>query len=218
MTRYGREYLEWRRGTVDPTEWLDVYWALRALGIPRDAYIVDLGAGEGFLVRFLRGRGYWKTVGFDVAVENEYVRRMDLTRELPHDPDVCVFQHFLEHIPQDRALAILAYCLTRGYAVVGILPGHHVNDPTHVVNHYEYEDVVSMMERLQDLMHGARVEYRVEPDTVSFLNPRARDWVLAASTAHPGIPPLKPLRVRLALKSLKAAVRALWRLQGVTVK
>lgn len=214
--KYDEEYFKKRRAEVDKTEWLDIYWALKALGIPRDAYIVDLGAGEGGLVRFLRGKGYYKTIGFDVAVENDVVRRMDLTRELPHKPDVCASQHFLEHIPQERAAGILAYCLTEGMAFIAVVPGHHSDDPTHVVNHYEYEDLVNFAEKVAS-MARRRVSYRVEPDAVSHLVPEARDWLLVMSSVHPDIPPLKPLALRLALKALRGVARALWALGGVRV-
>ena len=215
--RYDEEYFKKRRVEVDRTEWLDIYWALKALGIPRDAYIVDLGAGEGGLVKFLRSRGYHKAVGFDVAVENEYVRKMDLTRDLPHQPDVCVFQHFLEHIPQERAVGILAYCLTEGYAAVGILPGHYSDDPMHVVNHYEYEELDTLARRVADAIHTTRVAYRIEPDTVSYLTPKARDWILAMAKHLPEIPPLKPLPIRLAIKAARVAVKLAWRIYGVKV-
>jgi hypothetical protein len=196
---YDEKYFEKRRGNVDRSEWLDIYWALRALGVPRDAIIVDLGAGEGGLVRYLRRKGYRNTIGFDVAVENEYVKRMDLTRETPRGFDVCVFQHFLEHIPQERAVELLAHCVSEGVAAVGIVPGHFSDDPTHIVNHYEYEEALDLARRAAARAGGA---YRVEPDTLSYLSPEARDWIIALARHLPEIPPLKPLPIRLARKAL----------------
>jgi len=50
-------YLKTRRKAIDVSEWYDILWALRGLGAkPRD-FIVELGAGEGFLLDFLKMKG-----------------------------------------------------------------------------------------------------------------------------------------------------------------
>ncbi len=173
---YDVKYLERRRSEVDCTEWLDILYALKAMHVPRNARIVELGAGEGGLLRFLVKHGYRNVIGYDLLYEDDLVVRADLTKVLPEPPfDVCISQHFLEHIPQDRAIELAKWCLSHGLLFIAIVPGHHNKDPTHIVNHYEYEDLLSFVKKVN------APYWRIEPDMMSFVNPAARDWLVVLS-------------------------------------
>lgn len=87
-----------------------VRWVDRALKeVPREARLLDVGAGEGALVGRYREAGR-DIVGVDAAYESDLVRRADL-RELPFDDasfDVALCLDVLEHVPlldQPSALA-----------------------------------------------------------------------------------------------------------------
>ena len=200
--RYGEGYLERRLAEVDYTELYDIYWALRALGVPRGSRIVDLGAGTGLLVRFLRARGY-DAVGVDLLYSDELVSRADLAIEDPPPARAYTAQHFLEHIPQGRAMELIAIALRRGACFVAVLPGHYSSDPTHVVNHYELPDARGLAE--EALRLAGRGYYRVEPDTWSHVDPASRDWILAVSPRP--VPPLKPYWIRIPLGAYR---RLMW--------
>ena len=168
-------YLKTRRKAIDVSEWYDILWALRGLGAkPRD-FIVELGAGEGFLLDFLKMKGYKNVVGIDIRGDGKKVIRMDLERNYPPQADYYIFQHFIEHINQKRAIGLLKYCYSKGKAIIGILPGHFVNDESHIINHYEYEDVLSLVAKISPKF------YVIRPDIASFANPAVRDWLLILS-------------------------------------
>ena len=77
---YRKNYLERRRVEIDVTEWFDILRVLKKMRVPRTARIVELGAGEGLLIRFLARNGYSNIIGYDLLYEDEYVIRADLTK------------------------------------------------------------------------------------------------------------------------------------------
>ena len=169
---YDTRYFEKRRMQIDRMEWYDIHWGLKAAGARKGDFIVDLGAGGGYLVDFLRARGF-RVIGLDLVGDGEKVHRCDLEVEDPPLADYYVFQHFLEHIRQERALELLSKCYRQGKAVVGILPGHWSDDETHVINHYP--DILKIVEHVKPAC------YCIRPDTLSYVSPRSRDWLLILS-------------------------------------
>jgi len=148
------------------------------VGIKPTDKIVELCAGKGYLLEFLRKRfPYNKYIGVDLegCRYSSDVVCMDLNRYDPPKGDIYVFQHCIEHLDQDRVIEILRYCLRHGRAVIGIVPGHHSSDPTHVVNHYHYIDLISMI-----LMVHPKCFY-IRPDLLSYVNPKDRDWLIILS-------------------------------------
>ncbi len=174
------DYLSWREGLIDRTEYLDILYALKSIGAGRDDPVFELCAGAGGLIRFLRGKGYRRVSGCDIRGDGGAVLTCDLNKGLPGYAvaKYYVFQHCLEHLDQEAAENILRECMRRGEGVVGILPGHMVGDPTHVVNHYHYEEVMK-------LARASKAEYVVVvPDMASYVHPESRDWLLVLSH-HP---------------------------------
>ncbi len=209
LSVYDKHYLQQRRDEIDITEYYDIYWALRSLGVDRESTIVELGAGEGLLLRFLMRKGYRLLRGYDISYQDEMVRKRDLTREPPDPPfDVCISQHFLEHIPQDKALDLLAYCIEEGWASINIIPGHFSTDPTHIINHYEYEDAINLAKKVCRKA-GSPCYFRVEPDTMSYISPIGRDWILVISRRR--VETLKPKLFHYLLSLKKVAMRVLMR-------
>ncbi len=88
----------------------------------KDAAILDVGCGEGTLLRFLRDRGYTNLAGFDLSDENVGIcREQGLPFVERHDaleitsfggastPWDCVFcMDLIEHLTQDAALRFLS--------------------------------------------------------------------------------------------------------------
>jgi len=216
---YDSRYIERRREEIDKSEWLDIYRALRVAGARRWDRIVELGSGDGSLLRFLRRRGYMNIVGYDLLHEDELVRRANLELEEPEYGDYCVSQHFLEHISQDRAVYLLYRCIVNGVASINIVPGHYSDDPTHKVNHYDYNMLhrmaLSVREKLNNEGYASRSMYAyILPDTMSYFNPRVRDWIFILTTRYIHERRLYPFSVKL-IKLLYKANRIMGRLRWV---
>jgi len=117
----------------DWSEAWDIFHILKSLGV-RDG-VVDVGCGEGQLVNYLRSRGI-TAVGCDINGGcNNYC---DATRPstIPNGK-VWVLQHVIEHIPMDTWHALFKHAFESGVEyVIIIVPGHFVNDPTHMCNHF----------------------------------------------------------------------------------
>lgn len=83
--------------------------------IPKDARIIDVGAGEGSLVERYRSQGH-DIVGVDAAYASDHVRQADL-QSLPYDDasfDVALCLDVLEHVAlldQPKALSEIARVL-----------------------------------------------------------------------------------------------------------
>ncbi len=173
-------YLSWRRSMIDRTEYYDILYGLKSLGAGRDDPVFELCAGSGGLIHFLRVKGYRHVSGCDIRGDGEVVRICDLNKGLP-DYAVAkyyVFQHCLEHLDQEAAKNILRECMRRGEGVVGILPSHMVDDPTHVVNHYHSKEAV-------DLALSSGAEYMIVTlDMASYVHPESMDWLIVLSH-HP---------------------------------
>lgn len=140
-------YLKWREKAIDRSEWLDLEWALRAMRVGKDAKVVELGAGSGGLMRYLRAKG-WHVIGVDLHGQGE-VQRLDLRSHEPPDADAYIFQHLLEHLPQQRARWLLKYCYEKAGKVAGILPAHYNLDTTHVINHYTLKEAYEFIDYVQ---------------------------------------------------------------------
>ena len=169
------EYQGWLLRGIDFTEYLDILWSLKATGINKSARIIELGSGRGLLIKFLRRKGYGNDIGFDLNGVDGLVYELDLERENPPEADCYIFQHFIEHIDQSRALQLLRYCYEKGRAVIGIALGHYCPDPTHIVNYYEHEDLINIVNQVKPR------HYIIRPDFMSFINPTARDWLVIMS-------------------------------------
>ena len=180
------DYLAWRGSRIDYTEYYDILYGLKSLGATRGDRIYELCAGSGGLIAFLRSKGYANVSGCDIRSRG-IVEYCDLEKGLPEnvEADYFVFQHCLEHISQESAKKVLSSAVRRSKGVVGILPGHMVGDPTHVVNHYHLEDVIDLA-----VSSGAEYVY-VGLDMASYVHPESRDWIIILS--H------KPFRVRRPL-------------------
>ena len=90
-----------------------VKWVDKMLAsIPKDARVLDVGAGEGALVERYRKKG-WDIIGADSAYESAHVKKADLLA-LPFDDgafDVVLCLDVLEHVSlldQPRALQEIA--------------------------------------------------------------------------------------------------------------
>ena len=173
LTSYDENYLTKRRTEIDRTEFYDILLGLKAVKARKDEKIVELGAGEGYLIDFLRKKRY-NVIGVDLLGDGKKVLRLNLEREFPPEADIYIFQHLIEHLNQNRARELLEYCIIKGRAIIGICPAHHVDDPTHVVNHYEYEE-------LEEFISGSAPYYHIRPDLLSYIEPKARDWLVVLS-------------------------------------
>lgn len=169
------DYLSKRRNQIDKTEWLDILFGLKSVGARKDEIIVELGAGEGFLLDFLRKKGFQNVIGVDLRGDGRRVIRTDLEKEYPPKGNIYVFQHVIEHLNQERVVDLLRYCLSVGRAIVGIVPAHLSDDETHVVNHYEFEEIEALIKRINPK------HYLIKPDLMSYANPIARDWLIVLS-------------------------------------
>ncbi|NPA98568.1 MAG: hypothetical protein GXO43_04230 [Crenarchaeota archaeon] len=170
-------YLSWREHQVDKTEYYDILYALYSLGADEYDPIHELCAGNGGLMRFLYRHGFHSIGGCDIRGDGEIIDVCDLNKGLPDNirAKYFVFQHCLEHLDQEAAKKLLRQCMERGEAVIGILPGHHTRDPTHVVNHYDLEQVV-------DLVLASNAPYiLVTLDMASYVHPENRDWLVIMS-------------------------------------
>ena len=171
------DYLDMRDSEIDTTEWLDIYTSLKALNPKRNEVIVELCAGKGYLINYLSNRLENKIIGVDLegCKYNNRVICMDLSRHDPPKGDIYIFQHCIEHIPQLRVRSILKQALNHGRAIIGILPGHHVRDPTHIVNHYHLNDIIDIVQYVNPPY------YIIRPDINSYAYPSNLDYLLVMS-------------------------------------
>ena len=79
-------------------------------GLDKDAHILDVGAGTGDLVYWLRAIGYHNVIGIDPLVPGDVmsggallVHRMPLGNVSERNFDLIVFNHSLEHAPDPLA-------------------------------------------------------------------------------------------------------------------
>ncbi len=173
-------YLDKRDYEIDKTEWIDIYYALKAIDIKPDEKIVELCAGKGYLIEFLSKRlPYNKYVGVDLegCKYSNKVICMDLNQKVPPEGDIYIFQHCIEHLEQDKVINLLKYCLRKGRAIIGIVPGHYSDDPTHVVNHYHYEDLLELISEVKPKY------YYIRPDLMSYINPSITDYLIILSNS-----------------------------------
>ncbi len=180
---YGEEYFAKR--DVDYSEWLDIELGLRAGGARKSDRIVEIGAGTGGLFAWLRQRG-WRVYPCD-----PYAPKMPGCA-LPYDippADVYIFQHVLEHVEDvERSVEMLS----KAEIVVGILPGHLSDDPTHVYNFFTLQKFevaegafgrvrVYPIEKLAEQFRRAGFYVAYAPDMRSLYAPWDLDWLFVAS-------------------------------------
>jgi len=169
-------YLRWRQKMVDISEYVDIEWALRSLRVGPDDLIVELGAGSGGLIDYLRRKGWNRILGVDLFNSSKDIVKMDLRHSNPPPADAYIFQHFLERIPQRRARELLKYCYDSAKkGVAGILPAHYVLDPTHVINHYTLKEVRELIDYVQPKF------YVLAADMWSHVMPIDLDYLLIMS-------------------------------------
>ena len=185
---YSEEYFQARETAVDRSEFIDILIGLRTVGAGRNELIIDVGGDTGELARFLRNHGY-NAMACDPFSNTPGVAYCKLPNEVP-PASIYVFQHVLEHV-SDIEGSIKA--LSRAWAVVGILPGHFVDDETHVVNHFHHhldgtikglfgEVRVMSIDTVKQLFNKYGFTHVVvTPDTHSYLAPWDNDWLLIAS-------------------------------------
>ena len=174
-------YLEHRRSEIDYTEYMDIYINLVRNGASKSDRIVEWCSGEGGLIDYLKLKGYRNVIGCDILARDigrGDVVFCDLNRDNPPRGDVVVFQHCIEHLDQGRVVELLRWSLDNYRFVIGVVPGHHSDDPTHVVNHYEYADVVNIVKKV-----GARF-YDVAPDSASYIHPENTDYIVVLSNVQ----------------------------------
>ncbi|ACL10637.1 hypothetical protein DKAM_0311 [Desulfurococcus amylolyticus 1221n] len=129
---YAERYFQRRRAKVDASEWLDIELALKVAGVRKRVHrILDVGGGTGELARWLRGRG-WLADYCDPHAPG--APPCSLPSDVPQ-ADAYVLQHVLEHV-EDPYGAVASLLDRRPLAVVAVLPGHFVEDETHVCNHF----------------------------------------------------------------------------------
>ena len=200
-----QSYLDKRDQEIDTYEWIDIYRALLAIGARHNNTIVELCAGKGYLLEWLERTKLPLNEYIGVDLEgckyNPRIKCMDLNKEDPPKGDIYISQHCLEHLNQDRVIELLRTSLENGIASIHIVPGHYVNDPTHVVNHYHYEDLEQIIEKLNPKY------YVIVPDSVSYTNPRVLDYLMILSNVPINKKKLLPLTMRLSLLFAKIALR-----------
>ena len=173
-------YLDKRDSTIDRTEWVDIYLGLTAVGINPHDTIIELCAGKGYLIDYLRKRlPYNKYIGVDLegCMYNKEIKCMDLNKELPPRGDFYIFQHCIEHLDQDRVITLFMKILHewKAKAVIGIVPGHLCDDPTHVVNHYHLRDLEELIKKIDPPY------YYIRPDIMSYVEPNSMDYLVILS-------------------------------------
>jgi SAM-dependent methyltransferase len=122
------------RRDYDWSEAWDVYQILKCPGVRE---VVDVGCGSGELVSYLSSRGF-KASGCDIVVENPKLGFCDITKpETVPVAEAWVLQHVLEHVPRGSWKPLFKKAYESGVKhIVIVVPGHAVNDPTHVYNHF----------------------------------------------------------------------------------
>ena len=188
-------YLDRRDLEIDLSEWIDIYYSIKALGVGYNDKIVELCAGKGYLIQYLKEKGYKEVIGVDLEgckYSNDVIC-IDLNKEYPPEGDVYIFQHCIEHLNQNRVVQLLRHCLNNGEAIIGIVPAHKVNDPTHIVNHYHYEDLLEMIKKINPPY------WYIRPDLMSYVNPVVLDYLIIMSNKPFNPKRTFPLIVRYSL-------------------
>lgn len=165
-------YILKRQQEIDYTEYVDILFGLKALKVELNDKIIELGAGSGGLIKFLKAQGYRNVIGIDLLYSSQDVMLWDLEKNMPPKADAYVFQHVLEHLDQNRAKELLKYCYEVAGKVVGILPAHYVEDPTHMVNHYTKRDIYDLIDYVQPKF------FVLTPDMWSYVVPDDLDYLL----------------------------------------
>jgi len=183
------------RSDYDWSEAEDIYRVLNCLGV---AKVVDVGCGGGELVEFLRSRGF-KAVGCDIAVTNNTntIFYCDATKpETVPTAEAWVLQHVLEHIPKESWLPLFRRAWRTGVKhIVIVVPGHIVDDRSHVCNHFVLngaEDVRGLFGEVKLCKLGELIDmlkhigYNVIwfPDTHSIYAPWDLDYIVIASESR----------------------------------
>lgn len=99
-------------------------------GIGLDSEILDVGCGNGHLIRRIAGAGFRKVTGIDPYIEEGYINSnlkifKNELGELPNSKkyDLIMFNHSYEHLPdQDRALHNAVELLTDAGALLVRMP------------------------------------------------------------------------------------------------
>jgi SAM-dependent methyltransferase len=200
------------RRDYDWSEAWDIHHILKCLGVRE---VVDVGCGNGELVKYLRSKGF-RAIGCDVAVEDPQISFFcDITKpETVPIAEAWVFQHVLEHVPSNSWKPLFKRAWDGGVKhIVIVVPGHTVNDSTHVCNHFVLHNFkvvegafgkVSLCS-LNELVEALReLGYRVVwfPDSRSIEAPWNLDYIVIASRA-------KHLTLRLAPWIIRSGI-ALW--------
>jgi SAM-dependent methyltransferase len=123
------------RPDYDWSEAWDIHQILKCLSIRE---VTDVGCGNGELVKYLRSKGF-RAIGCDVVVEDPQISFFcDITKpETVPIAEAWVFQHVLEHVPKDSWKPLFKRAREGGVKhIIIIVPGHAVNDSTHVCNHF----------------------------------------------------------------------------------
>jgi len=196
----------------DWSEAWDIYHILKSLGIKGG--VVDIGCGEGQLIRYLRSRGI-TAVGCDI--NGGCGMHCDATRPgtIPRGR-AWVLQHVIEHIPTDAWHSLFKNAYEAGIEyVIIIAPGHFTNDATHMCNHitplpsgvYEGEYGKVAMCGLNDLKQALReVGYAGVAsfiDTHSLMYPWDLDWIIIASRDRHALRKLLPWILKRKFIQLK---------------
>ena len=184
-----QSYLDHRDVEIDPTEWLDIKWSLQYLtrihGEENSGFIVELCAGKGYLVsRLKRWFPDYFVFGYDIEgyKYSDNVSKIDLETTDPSPADYYVFQHCLEHLNQDRVVDLLTYMARNSKGYVGILPGHYVDDPTHIINHYHVGEVKRIVEEVGRRLESIKaIYYCIRPDILSYIYPEYMDYLVVVS-------------------------------------
>ncbi len=94
--------------------------ALARSGVPAGARVLDVGAGRGRLVAYLRSLGY-QAEGIDPSPRGQEVTKATIEEHSTRDLDAVVMWHSLEHVPDPAAAVARAREMLRpgGVLVVG---------------------------------------------------------------------------------------------------
>jgi len=201
------------RRSYDWSEAADIYAILKGFGIRRG--VVDVGCGEGQLVRYLRERGI-EAVGCDVA--GGCGGPCDVTKpETVPAGRAWVLQHVLEHVPEGAWRPLFARAADAGVKlIVAVVPGHISDDPTHICNHFAPRGKmyagrfgavkICSTSALRRAMEDAGYRTKLFVDTATFSRPWDLDYVVVAAKRGL-IGGLLPWLARRKIAQLKAVLR-----------
>jgi hypothetical protein len=189
------------RPDYDWSEAWDIYWMLKCLGVRE---VVDVGCGNGELVKYLRGGGF-RATGCDIVIEDPRAcTYCDITKpETVPIAEAWVFQHVLEHVPKESWKPLFKRAYEGGVKhIVIVAPGHILSDPTHVCNCFtpSMEGIlegkfgrvnVCSVKELTDMLKEFGYTVRWFPDSHSIEAPWSLDYIVIASR-------VKHLTLRLA--------------------